>query len=83
MSRKLRKIRRLAGEIDELAESEMNSRPISNEAPLLDVSEREIVQMMAAQKVVMDHHEELDAEYKEQIAEYAEEYGVEHQLLDG
>lgn len=44
---------------------------------LPDPSDREIVQMMAAQQTVMDHHEQLDEEYKQNIREYAEKYGVE------
>jgi hypothetical protein len=36
----------------------------------------EIVQMMAAQAVLMDHHEQLDTEYKQKIKEFGEEYGV-------
>jgi hypothetical protein len=37
----------------------------------------EIVQMMAAQKVVMDNHNRLYKDYLKQIREYCEEYGVE------
>jgi hypothetical protein len=49
---------------------------------LPDVTPREIVQLMAAQSVVMDHHEQLDEEYKENIRRLAEEYGIDHELLD-
>ena len=43
---------------------------------LPDPEPYEIVQMMAAQAVVMDHHEQLEAEYKQNIKEFSEEYGV-------
>lgn len=43
---------------------------------LPDVSDRELVQMLAAQKTVLDNHEELDSEYKNNIRELAVEYGV-------
>lgn len=49
---------------------------------LPDVTPREIVQLMAAQSVVMDNHEHLDEEYKENIRRLAKEYGVDHELLD-
>jgi transposase len=52
----------------------------SEELP--DTSDREVVQMMAAQAVVMDHYEQLDAEYKEKVKEFAERYDVDHELLD-
>lgn len=52
----------------------------SNDLP--DPSDREIVQMMAAQLTVMDNHEQLDTEYKANIRELAEKYGVDHELLD-
>lgn len=44
----------------------------------------EIVQMMAAQAVLMDHHEQLETEYKQKIKEFGEEYDVDtgHVRLD-
>lgn len=56
---------------------------ISEEKPndLPDVTPREIVQMMAAQSVVLDNHGSLHEEYEEQIREFAEEYGIDHELL--
>lgn len=44
---------------------------------LPDVDDIEVVQMMAAQSVVMDHHDQLHGEYVEQIRDYCEQYGVE------
>lgn len=44
---------------------------------LPDPSDREIVQLMAAQQTVLDHHEQLDAEYKQNIRDLAEKNGVE------
>lgn len=44
---------------------------------LPDVSDREIVQMLAAQQTVLDNHEELDREYKQNIEKLAGEYGIE------
>lgn len=57
---------------------------ITEEEPndLPDVTPREIVQLMAAQSVVMDHHEHLDEEYKENIRRLAKEYGIDHELLE-
>jgi hypothetical protein len=43
---------------------------------LPDPDDREIVQMMAAQQTVMDHHEQLEEEYKENIRALAEKYGL-------
>lgn len=48
---------------------------MSEELP--ELSDREIVQLMAAQKVVSNHHDELGDEYKEQVKKYAERYDVE------
>lgn len=44
---------------------------------LPDVSDRELVQMLAAQQTVLDNHEELDGEYKQNIEELAGRYGIE------
>jgi hypothetical protein len=44
---------------------------------LPDPDDREIVQMMAAQETVMNHHEQLESEYKENIRRLAERYGIE------
>lgn len=43
---------------------------------LHDVSDREMVQLMAAQKTLMDN-KHLHDEYVENIKHYAEKYGVE------
>lgn len=43
---------------------------------LPDLSDREVVQLMAAQRIVMDRPELHDA-YTAQVAEYGAEYGVE------
>lgn len=47
---------------------------MSEELP--DVDDIEIVQMMAAQSVVMDHSDVLHTEYIKQIRDYCERYGV-------
>lgn len=44
---------------------------------LPELSDREIVQLMAAQMTVLDHHEQLNDEYVENVKEQAERYGVE------
>lgn len=42
-----------------------------------ELSNLEIAQLMAAQRTVMDHHEELDEEYLDNLKHYAEVFGVE------
>lgn len=44
---------------------------------LPDPDDIEIVQMMAAQSVVMDNHDRLYQDYLKRIREYCNEYGVE------
>lgn len=39
--------------------------------------DREIVQMMAAQEVVMDNHDQLSTEYGENILRIADKYDIE------
>lgn len=39
--------------------------------------DRELIQMMAAQMVVMDNHDELKDEYKANILELSDEYEIE------
>jgi hypothetical protein len=48
---------------------------MSDELP--DSDDIEVVQMMAAQSVVMEHHDELHTEYLHEIREKCERYGVE------
>lgn len=45
-----------------------------------ELSEREVVQMMAAQKVIMDNHDQLEEDYKHEIRRLAVQYDVEVNL---
>jgi hypothetical protein len=53
-------------------------RRMTKELP--ELSDQEVVQMIAAQKTLMEHHEQLGDEYREKIREMAEKYGVEVDL---
>jgi len=43
---------------------------------LPEIDDREMVNMMAAQSVIMDHRDELEDEYMEYVRKYAEKYDV-------
>lgn len=45
-----------------------------------ELSDQEVVQMIAAQRTLMEHHEQLGREYEQKIKKVAEEYGVEVDL---
>jgi hypothetical protein len=53
---------------------------MSKELP--DLTDREVVQLMAAQIVVMDNRGRLEEDYKAEIRKLARQYDVDHELLE-